>query len=834
MKRCANCRSVLEPDGRCLACAEPEFSGPAEVLVRMKEPRMRFGPAMPDGGRRYVLVERAGRGGMGVVWKSWDLHLRRWVAIKLVQGVHDDEDVRRFLREGRVVAGLEHPNIARVYDVGEEQEQPYIVMQYLEGRDLATAGIRDPRRVARAGLEIARGLHYAHSRSVIHQDVKPENVLLCPVEQDEDRVVLTDFGVAMLQRGTIQRHISVTQQSIGGTPAYMSPEQAAGKLKDIDARTDVYSLGATMYAVLAGRPPFEGESVQELLQKVAHESPAPLAKLRPDCPEPLLRTIEKSMARDRACRHASMEELIRDLGAILSAPPPAVAPRPPRSWIAAVAAVLLLAAAAAGAWQFTRPRPQPPAPEPPRPGEPVREEPRPTEPSPEYGQAMALGRGLEAEEKWAQAEQAYQTALRHKPGDEDATTALRRVFENAIRQNVARLDRIRKDLASFHSVRKRFPASLQELERVEPDAWGRPFRYQAPGPAGEAYVLVSWGLDGVEGGGDDFVHREPAPADPYANAMERAGRHAASGEWEKARLAYLEALAAKPGDPEATKGRDLALRRLGYFEVSQSWKLNAPVLACAFVPDGGRVALATKEVVLLDLREGSSRELNGHDGFVFDVAISRDGLLLASAGLDLKLWELPAGRLRTNIPAGKPLSCVAFDADGRIVAAGGSGGQVVLGDVASGPAKSYALHSGRVSSIAFGVSSGQDGKLLHWDAEGIVRWSVARPAWIGGLAVEGQRVFVAGLDRVVAGYRVSDGARLWEQKADPKFERIAATTDLVAASGGNQIVLFDAGSGAIVRTLEARGVRCLAFSPDGRALASGGDDEILKLWVVTP
>lgn len=325
MIRCPNCRAVNE-DGanRCHVCesmmlpeapvraATPKV--PPDVAARMDDPRWRFGPESKDVGPRYVLVEKLGRGGMGVVWKAWDLRLRRYAAIKLIQGAFDDRDVEQFVREARVVAGLRHPNIAQVYDV-EEGEQPYIVMELVEGRTLAEDPPRDPREVARVVLDASRGLRHAHAKSVVHQDVKPENVMV--TSDEERRVLVMDFGVALLGRGTMQQYLTLKDQGAGGTPAFMSPEQAAGRLKEIDARSDVYGLGATMYALLAGKAPFSGDSVQEILQKVAHETPEPLAKARPEVPPELVRIVEKAMARERDGRYASMTEFGEDLARFL-------------------------------------------------------------------------------------------------------------------------------------------------------------------------------------------------------------------------------------------------------------------------------------------------------------------------------------------------------------------------------------------------------------------------------------------------------------------------------------------------------------------------------------
>lgn len=260
------------------------------------------GGVTAPGGRmlgRYRLESLVGRGGMAEVWRAEDTKLGRAVAVKVILAAHatDRNFVDRFLREARVVASLEHPNILPVYDVGEEEELPFLVMPFLDGGTLRDRMQRGPVPLADAAAfigQLAGALDAAHEAGVLHRDVKPANVLLGKA----DRLFLADFGIARLvETGT---GLTATGMVIG-TPLYMAPEQAQGK--PASPATDRYALAVIAYELLAGRPPFEGENPLSLMHQHV-TTPAPVLSARiAGLPAGLDAVFERALAKDPAARH---------------------------------------------------------------------------------------------------------------------------------------------------------------------------------------------------------------------------------------------------------------------------------------------------------------------------------------------------------------------------------------------------------------------------------------------------------------------------------------------------------------------------------------------------
>ncbi len=258
---------------------------------------------------KFVKLETIGRGGMGEVCKAFDTELDRWVALKFLIG-SDPEDVARFKREAQTAARLSHPNIAAVYEVGDAADRPFIAMQLIAGPTLSSLPRTDRRALAALVRDAALAVHHAHERGVVHRDLKPANLMV-----ENGRVFVMDFGLA--RRTGARTSLS---GAVVGTPAYMSPEQARGEATD--ARSDVYSLGATLYELLAGRPPFEGPQVYEVLLRVIGVEPRPPGG-DADLDTVVLKCLEKEPGRRYATAQALAEDLTRwlDREPILAHPP---------------------------------------------------------------------------------------------------------------------------------------------------------------------------------------------------------------------------------------------------------------------------------------------------------------------------------------------------------------------------------------------------------------------------------------------------------------------------------------------------------------------------------
>ncbi|MHC4972366.1 MAG: protein kinase domain-containing protein [Planctomycetota bacterium] len=264
---------------------------------------------------KFVVLSELGRGSMGVVYEALQEDLKRKVALKILPAniTLDARQVRRFHREAESVARLRHDNVIQIYEVGEIDKTHYFAMELVDGQPLGEAFGRDKdsvMRAARIAMQAARGLAHAHERGVIHRDVKPSNLLL----DRTGRVVVTDFGLARL---TDSASLTSTD-AIVGTPKYMSPEQILPGAKPLDGRTDIYSLGATLYHVIAGRPPFEAPSVQAFIRSVMEDRAPSPRRFNRQVPHDLATIILRCLEKDPADRYANAADFADDLERFLA------------------------------------------------------------------------------------------------------------------------------------------------------------------------------------------------------------------------------------------------------------------------------------------------------------------------------------------------------------------------------------------------------------------------------------------------------------------------------------------------------------------------------------
>jgi len=264
-------------------------------------------------GKEFTVGDLLGEGGFAAVFRVRDNSQHRDVAVKVLDlGLTPSPGLaERFVREARTSGQLEHPHIVPIYKVGGyKNEVLYIVMRCVDGRSVRQLLEREQRLsvvdAARIARQVADALGYAHGRGIVHRDVKPDNVLL----DGSGHVLVTDFGIAKAAQEASASQLT-TEGMVVGTPHYMSPEQATGER--VDGRSDIYALGVVLYQMLAGTPPFEGESAQSVLMKQATVEPVPIRQLRGDVPAALAAVIERMLAKDPAERYQTAEELSRAL-----------------------------------------------------------------------------------------------------------------------------------------------------------------------------------------------------------------------------------------------------------------------------------------------------------------------------------------------------------------------------------------------------------------------------------------------------------------------------------------------------------------------------------------
>jgi predicted Ser/Thr protein kinase len=325
-------QEAMEVMAKLAAMGVPEELG--RVLVKkglisdaqLKELESRGGPKQPATIGGFEILARLGRGGMGAVYKARQISMDRIVALKVLPPAlaRDESFVERFLREARVVAKLNHPNIVQGIDVGTADKYHYFAMEYVEGETvqelIAREGAMAERRALDIVLQIAHALHHAHRHGMVHRDIKPDNIMLTTAGVAK----LCDLGLAKSMAGDS----TLTQTGMAvGTPHYLSPEQARGD-HDVDIRSDIYSLGATLYHLVLGRTPFSGSSAAVVMTKHLSEEPKDPREVRPELSAGLAALVLRMMAKDREDRQQSPEALINDIGLVIAGKLPAGARAP--------------------------------------------------------------------------------------------------------------------------------------------------------------------------------------------------------------------------------------------------------------------------------------------------------------------------------------------------------------------------------------------------------------------------------------------------------------------------------------------------------------------------
>jgi WD40 repeat protein/predicted Ser/Thr protein kinase len=743
----------------------------------------------------YVLSDKIGRGGSGTVYKAWQLSLQRFVAIKLVDP-GSAVDSERFEREARMAARLDHPHIVPIHQIGEFEGRHFLAMRLIDGESLDRVRV-SPRQAVTLMCQAINAMDYAHQRGVVHRDLKPQNLIL---ERGGEHVWVTDFGLAR----SLTRGATVTAMgNVVGTPAYMPPEQARGRR--CDERSDVYSLGATLYELLTGRAPFEGEDLLALMTRVFTTDPAPLRSHDPNLAPALEVIVSKAMAKEPRQRYQSARELEADLRRHLAsepimARPPTVARRtltwvrrhPLASAAVAFACTLVTAQMVSGVMHTRRLQRQ-------------------------LAETMvAEANALGAAGQWESARVRYH----------DAEAAFARLGETNAGPGLGLLD------AQRHA-----PPALLTMK-----AHLGPVCSVAFLPDGKR--ALSAGEDGSVRIWDVTLGRTTrvfeGPPSPLASlALSADGRRAVSG------------------GPDGT---------IVWWDVEAGRRLRAipsgkgAVLRVAISPDGSRALSRTEnDVQLWELATGQRlREITGVPRRVATLAFSPDGRYALTARkkedkgeiLDSRasLWELATGREVQSLgPFFSDLKAVAFSPDGRHLLTGGQDRELSLWDLESGR-RLLALdgHHHILMGVAFSpqnralVSGAQDQTVRLWNADDgklLRTLETGHEVLAMGLSPDGKALLTGGDDGSIKLWDLTVGgeARLFTGHENSALTAVFTPDDRLALSGGldRRLRLWDVATGQEIVSLDtSRAVLALAISPSGKLVATGSSAHTVRLWAL--
>jgi WD40 repeat protein len=774
----------------------------------------------------YEIIREIARGGMGVVFQARQVKLNRLVALKMILAgqLADAKDVRRFYTEAEAAANLEHPGIVPIFEVGQHAGQHYFSMGYIEGQSLSQRLAKGPvpsRQAADLIARVSDAIEYAHGRGVIHRDLKPANILLD--RHGNPRV--TDFGLAkkIEDQGGLTRSGTTV-----GTPSYMPPEQARGEHAEIGPATDVYALGATLYCMVTGRPPFQAASAMQTLFQVVAAEPVSPRRLNPAVDRDLETIILKCLEKDRARRYASAAAFGMELRRYLSGEP--IQARPVRSVERAI--------------KWSRRRPDLAA----------------------LGSTLAvvlIGGFIAMAVLWNRALQNAAVAEVNEQTANLRADELRRqvyisqvnlAYQECLARNIARARQLLEECADdlrgweWRFVDRQCHRALQT------------FREKAP-----AVNDVDWSPDGrsVASGTGDLLPDQPSVTG------EVVVRDVASGKTIFNRSGLPGGVRALEYSPD---GRAIAVAyahglavwdlETGAERFKKDWSGPFPVENLAHSPDGRRIVasfgsfnqggIGWARIVDAATGEQIGETIPGHENGVWSVAFSPGGRQVALTSADLiELWDVasrkPVVSLRGHTGF---IYTVTFSPDRKYIASGGWDKTVRLWDRASGRlVRTFVGHEGSVREVRFSrdsrqiVSASEDKCIKIWsvssDREFATLYGHEHYAQSACFSPDGHHIVSGGLDRTTKIWFAAESNQLTFYGHDGWVNHVAfgpdsrqVATGSYTFARGKFLQVWDPVTGEPKLTFPTvtMPVQGIAMNPEGRRLAAIGLDATVGVW----